>query len=57
MVLNVYKIILRVRLQLFVCTDCFFGHQCQFYAKGLGLTLDEILGYEIKHNLIFTEQP
>ncbi|CAM2709396.1 unnamed protein product [Rotaria socialis] len=40
-----------------VCTDCFFGHQCQFYAKGLGLTLDEILGYEIKHNLIFTEQP
>ncbi|CAF3545057.1 unnamed protein product [Rotaria socialis] len=23
----------------------------------LGLTLDEILGYEIKHNLIFTEQP
>ncbi|CAF5151572.1 unnamed protein product, partial [Rotaria magnacalcarata] len=40
-----------------VCTDCFFGNQCQFYAKGLGLTLDEILGYEIKHDLIFTQQP
>jgi len=40
-----------------VCTDCFFGDQCQFYAKGLGSTLDEILGYEIKPNTILSEQP
>ena len=39
-----------------VCHKCFFGNQCQFYAKGFGLTLDEILGYEIKHNVFLTEQ-
>jgi hypothetical protein len=42
---------------LCVCTDCFFGNQCQFYAKGLGLTLDEILGYEIKSNVNLFKQP
>jgi hypothetical protein len=41
---------------LCVCTDCFFGNQCQFYAKGLGLTLDEILGYEIKRNINLSKQ-
>ena len=40
-----------------VCMDCFFGNQCQFYAKGLGLTLDEILGYEIKLNQNLFQQP
>ncbi|CAF4978062.1 unnamed protein product, partial [Rotaria sp. Silwood1] len=40
-----------------VCNDCFFGNKCQYYAKGLGLTLDEILGYEIKHNIILSKQP
>lgn len=39
-----------------VCNDCFFGNQCQFYAKGLGLTLDEILGYEIKHYVELKKQ-
>jgi len=39
-----------------VCQQCFFGSQCQFYAKGFGLTLDEILGYEIKHNSFLWEQ-
>jgi hypothetical protein len=34
-----------------VCIDCFFGNQCQFYAKGLGLTLDEI-----KRNVHFSKQ-
>ncbi|CAF1192108.1 unnamed protein product [Adineta ricciae] len=29
-----------------LCASCFFGQQCQLYAKGLGSTLDEILGYE-----------
>ncbi|CAF1341018.1 unnamed protein product [Adineta ricciae] len=33
-----------------LCTNCFFGQQCQFYTKGLGSTLDEILGYEFLRN-------
>lgn len=40
-----------------VCTDCFFGDRCQFYAKGLGSTLDEILGYEIRRSTPFVDQP
>ncbi|CAF4886219.1 unnamed protein product, partial [Rotaria socialis] len=39
-----------------VCTDCFFGDRCQFYAKGIGLTLDDILRYEIKPNAAFNSQ-
>ena len=30
-----------------LCSDCYFGHRCQFYAKGIGLTLDGILRYEL----------
>jgi len=40
-----------------VCRDCFFGSQCQFYGKGLGLTLDEILTYQIKLNEHLFHQP
>ncbi|CAF1384324.1 unnamed protein product [Adineta steineri] len=40
-----------------VCQDCFFGDRCQFYAKGFGITLDEILGYEIKRNINILSQP
>jgi len=40
-----------------ICPSCFFGNQCQFYAKGLGSTLDEILGYEFKRNRNLSEQP
>ena len=40
-----------------VCADCFFGDKCEFYAKGLGATLDEILGYEIKSNTALSQQP
>jgi hypothetical protein len=40
-----------------LCPNCFFGHQCQFYAKGLGSTLDEILGYEFKRNTLLCKQP
>lgn len=39
------------------CPNCFFGSQCQFYAKGLGSTLDEILGYEFKRNQPLFKQP
>ena len=34
--------------RLCLCDDCFFGDRCQFYAQGLGLTLDQILIYQIK---------
>ena len=40
-----------------VCPSCFFGDRCQFYAKGLGSTLDEILGYEFKRNTNLSGQP
>jgi hypothetical protein len=38
------------------CTDCFFGNQCQFYAKGVGLTLDDILRYEIRPHVSIHDQ-
>ena len=40
-----------------LCPNCFFGNRCQFYAKGLGSTLDEILGYEFKRNRTLFQQP
>ncbi|CAF0733758.1 unnamed protein product [Adineta steineri] len=40
-----------------ICPECFFGNECQFYAKALGSTLDEILGYEFKRNVILSQQP
>jgi hypothetical protein len=40
-----------------VCQPCFFGNRCQFYTKGFGLTLDEILGYEISRNKKMSLQP
>jgi hypothetical protein len=41
---------------LCVCTDCFFGNRCQFYAKGIGLTLDDMLRYAIQPNIAFINQ-
>ncbi|UJR06778.1 hypothetical protein I4U23_011065 [Adineta vaga] len=40
-----------------LCSNCFFGQQCQFYAKGIGSTLDEILGYEFIEKKPFFFQP
>ena len=40
-----------------ICTDCFFGDRCQFYAEGIGLTLDDILRYEIHPNTTISNQP
>jgi hypothetical protein len=37
-----------IKIRLF--PNCFFGNKCQFYAKGLGSTSDEILGYEFKRD-------
>ena len=39
-----------------LCPSCFFGSQCQFYAKAFGSTLDEILGYEFQRHQMFTKQ-
>ncbi|CAF0845246.1 unnamed protein product [Adineta steineri] len=41
---------------LCVCSDCFFGDRCQFYAKGIGLTLDDLLRYEIRPNSTLNDQ-
>ena len=38
------------------CIDCFFGDRCQYYAKGIGLTLDDILRYEIRSNVSINNQ-
>ena len=38
------------------CTDCYFGDRCQFYAKGIGLTLDDILRYEIRLDVTLVDQ-
>ncbi|CAM4765337.1 unnamed protein product [Rotaria magnacalcarata] len=41
---------------LCACVDCFFGDRCQFYAKGIGLTLDDMLRYAIRPNIAFNKQ-
>ncbi|CAF1409418.1 unnamed protein product, partial [Adineta ricciae] len=33
------------------CNDCYFGDRCQFYARGIGLTLDDLFRYEIRPNI------
>lgn len=38
------------------CIDCFFGDRCQFQGKGIGLTLDDILRYEIRLNISMHDQ-
>ena len=30
------------------CIDCYFGDRCQLYAKGIGITLDDILRYDLR---------
>jgi hypothetical protein len=45
------------RLTICICKDCFFGDRCEFYAKGIGLTLDDILRYEIRPNITLRNQP
>lgn len=39
-----------------MCKDCFFVDHCQFYAKGIGLTLDDILCYVIVRDVPFRAQ-
>ena len=39
------------------CRQCFFGSRCQFSTKGMGLSLDVILGYHIQVKASFSDQP
>jgi hypothetical protein len=39
-----------------VCTNCFYGDRCQFYAKGIGYALEDILHYAIEPNIHFNNQ-
>ena len=41
---------------LCVCQECFFGSRCQFNSKGYSLSLDFILGYQIRPRLPFDQQ-
>ncbi|CAF1317877.1 unnamed protein product [Adineta steineri] len=40
-----------------VCPRCFYGTLCQFSAQGFGLSLDDILGYQIQPHITITYQP
>ncbi|CAF1402320.1 unnamed protein product [Adineta ricciae] len=40
-----------------VCSSCFYGDRCQYYTKGFGVTLDEIIGFEIRRNKNIFNQP
>ena len=40
-----------------VCADCFYGSKCQFTTNGFGLSLDAILGYQIRPRLSINRQP
>ncbi|CAF1065274.1 unnamed protein product [Adineta steineri] len=40
-----------------VCLPCFYGTLCQFSAHGFGLSLDDILGYQIQPHITIKYQP
>lgn len=39
-----------------VCNECFFGSRCQFNTKKFGLSLDVILGYQIRPHISLRKQ-
>ncbi|CAF1293771.1 unnamed protein product [Adineta ricciae] len=41
---------------LCICADCFFGGRCQFTTKDFSLSLDVILGYQIRQYVSITRQ-
>lgn len=41
---------------LCVCQECFFGSRCQFSSKGFSISLEYILGYQIRPRLPFEQQ-
>ncbi|UJR06985.1 hypothetical protein I4U23_011273 [Adineta vaga] len=40
-----------------LCSDCYYGNQCQFTTKGFLFSLDPILAYHIKPNISINQQP
>ncbi|CAF3691982.1 unnamed protein product [Rotaria sp. Silwood1] len=40
-----------------LCKECYYGGRCQFTTTGFGLSLDDILSYNIWPNVPFTRQP
>ncbi len=38
------------------CSECFYGSRCQFSTKGFGLSLDAILGYQIRPHVTLLHQ-
>ncbi|CAF4262485.1 unnamed protein product [Rotaria socialis] len=45
------------RLIMCVCPKCVYGGKCQFTTKGFGLSLDIILGYQIRPDTTIMNQP
>lgn len=43
-------------LSLCVCDECSYGSLCQFSTKGFSLSLDTILGYQIRPDISFSSQ-
>lgn len=39
-----------------VCRECYYGSNCQFTTEGFGLSLDAILGYQIRRNTLIQHQ-
>ena len=39
-----------------LCLDCFYGSKCQFSTRGFSLSLDNILGYQIRPERNFSSQ-
>ncbi|CAF0866947.1 unnamed protein product [Rotaria sordida] len=39
-----------------LCKECYYGSRCQFTTIGFGLSLDDILGYNIWPNIPFSRQ-
>ncbi|CAF3857072.1 unnamed protein product, partial [Rotaria sordida] len=44
-------------LSICACLECYYGTKCQFSTRGFVLSLDYILGYHIKPNVLFHRQP
>ncbi|CAF2930436.1 unnamed protein product [Rotaria sp. Silwood2] len=44
-------------LSICVCPACYYGTKCQFSTRGFALSLDYILGYNIKPNVSIYRQP
>ncbi|CAF4276900.1 unnamed protein product [Rotaria sp. Silwood2] len=40
-----------------LCKECYYGSRCQFTTTGFGLSLDDVLGYNIWPNVSFLRQP